>query len=166
MQLGRYLEHFDRSQIHVILFEEYVANRQRELDRLGAFLGFDPVPLHGMDPVWSNESRQHFDRRTRTQLARYLGSNPIIHRCRKVFPVSVRRKLLYALSHSALAARFRHDTVPEPMSDEDRRWLWELYKPSVQWMEQFLGRELAEWSRSSEEISTIHTNSGRIEART
>lgn len=145
MQLGRYLEHFDRSRIHIMLFEEYLSDRQNEIDRLGAFLGFDPAQLTCMDPVWSNESSQHFDRKARTKLAQYLGAVPVIHRCRKAFPVAMRRKVLYALSHSTLTERFRRDAIPEPMSEQDRRWLWELYQPSIAWMEQFLGRELTIW---------------------
>ncbi len=50
-QIERYLAHFDRQSLKVILFEEFVSDEQSTVDDVCAFLGLDPgVDLSTVDP--------------------------------------------------------------------------------------------------------------------
>jgi hypothetical protein len=51
-QLGRYLEHFPREQVHVMIFEELLAAPEPTLDALCGFLGIGP---HRSKLPWRNE---------------------------------------------------------------------------------------------------------------
>lgn len=145
MQLERYLEHFDRSSIHVMVFEDYVSDRRSELLKLGHFLGFDPTPLIHLDPIWSNESGKHFERRARTELANRVLSLKFVRGNKYLLPKPARRRLLLALSNSPLGRRTIRNMTPETMDESDQRWLWSYYKPTVEWIELYLGRDLEVW---------------------
>lgn len=68
-QLERYLDHFDRDQIHVVIFEDFVENTQQGVDEVCAFLGLrdsvdvnralshanaSPVPRWPRLLIWQN----------------------------------------------------------------------------------------------------------------
>ncbi|MFW5968753.1 MAG: sulfotransferase family protein [Persicimonas sp.] len=55
--LERYLEHFDRDQIRVVLFEEYIESPQRVIDELCEFIGVEAI-------IDVEQTRSHSNRST------------------------------------------------------------------------------------------------------
>lgn len=59
-QLDRYLAHFPREQVQVLLFDDFVAEPQRTVDHVCRFLGVEPVSISGVEthrnaarpPLW------------------------------------------------------------------------------------------------------------------
>lgn len=72
-QIRRYLEHFDRDRIRILVFEEFVSDEQRIVDEVCAFLGLDPsVDTSSVDPH-RNPARPPLSLRARLAANSLLG---------------------------------------------------------------------------------------------
>lgn len=142
LQIEQYLKHFDRGSIHVIVLDDYMSDRAAEVVRLASFLGIDPSPLLRLDPVWSNESRRHFETRARVRISQKIRGLPILGRAGLLFPRSIRRRVLGSIAGGPVGRRFVVDTLPARMNPEDEAYLRQRYQSSVAWLEEYLGRRL------------------------
>jgi hypothetical protein len=147
MQLERYLEFFPRERIHVMVFEDYVADRAASLRSLCGFLGADASDLVGMEPVWSNKSDRHYYLRSTQRLADTLGRVPGAGFIKRSVPRDARRRVLEGVMGSRLGGRLVRRSKPAPMKESTRADLAAGYRPMVEWLESYLGRPLDCWRR-------------------
>lgn len=130
-QLERYLRCFDRSQVHVIIFEDFRADPAAAFAGVQRFLELDPIPLPATAPV-NISTRRRSDRLER------LALHPRVVRAGRVLlPHALRRRVGPILD--------RVNAVPdrrEPLDPDLRGRLVEQLRPDVDRLSQLLGRDL------------------------
>lgn len=137
--LARYLEHFDRGQIHFIVFEELIAEPEKELGRIFAFLGLaapvdlDPAKFHTNESAKRRSNKLHkFAFRVSQwliehgfskvlELARTMGAHKVFNR---INAAPVKRESMSDATRTKLVGAFRDDIVKlEKLFDVDLgRW--------------------------------------------
>lgn len=142
-QIQRYLNCFEREQIHIIVFDEFKNDTAKIYQETLEFLGVDPIFKTEFSP--RNPNRK-------VQSARL--QNIIVHPPAKVlemgkfllpFPRPIRRQLLENIKK--LLKRFNTQTAPRPSLDlEFQRSLQEELAPEVEKLRVLLGRDLTSWS--------------------
>lgn len=123
-QIKAYLAHFDRSQMHFVLFEQLMADPSAVLRDLFAFLGIDPdlVP-EKVGMARSNISEDHFERFGReARLAGIRKRLGPLYLLLQRLPSGVRRVAKEFLARSSRAAG-PQAYVPAPMLRETRMFL-------------------------------------------
>ena len=130
-QMQRYLELFPRENMHVILFDDVIRNQQQTLSELLDFIGVPPETVavaantHGekKEPLTSSWIRALSNRQTTRRLLPYV-------------PQAARQMLRIV----------REKTASWPEMDSDTRsWLREHYRPHVDALQKFVGRDLSHW---------------------
>lgn len=152
-QLQPYLDTFGSEAIHVVVFEELVVQYERVMSELCSFLGIDLGPLMAGNRSHANESSRHFASRARSNLADALKTHWIIRNGRRFLPVGVRQQVLGLAMKSPLGRRYVKEVELQPMDPQTRKELGEKYRPIVEWMETYLGRDLCEWREAAEASS-------------
>lgn len=144
-QLLPYLERYDASQVHVMVFEEYTQDRPAALRALADFLGIDPAPFTTTTAVHENSTSAHFrDRAADRALSRIAGS-PAGTLARRMLPPTLRTVASSALRSALRKAPGMRERTPPPPLAETRSALRERFAPSVEWLEAFLGRPIPAW---------------------
>jgi hypothetical protein len=139
-QVERYLDAFDPSQVHVILYEDFVADTPGAYAGLLRFLGVDD----GFCPdfVQVNESKLPRNRSLQALVVRPPAP------FNRLVPL-VRR---FGVAHRLRAAVLSVNSRPEPrpsMSPELRRRLTDELAPQVARLGGLIGRDLTAWSTVS-----------------
>lgn len=140
-QLERYLEHFAAEQLHVVVYEDFVADPQGTYRKLLAFLGIDQVSLPELRVVNAN-------RKLRSRVVnRWLYRPPgVVRRSGKLMvPTRPMRKIL----GKKLIERNRREVRRPKLDDEFRAALEAELAPEVSRLGELIGRDLgAVWWRT------------------
>ncbi len=139
-QIQRYLEYFDRKNIHIIIFEELFIERQpKALEELESFLGIQLVDFY-QNNVKSNPSLA-----PRSKLLvklKYFIQNDlrlVINLVKKIFGKGV----VHSLKNSFNKASY---TKTEKLSPEEKASIRKKYfQSSIDELEEFLGRKISSW---------------------
>ena len=149
--ITRYLEHYDRAQLLVVSTEQLTGDPETHIPRVFEHIGVDstfrPENMHRrINPSYEPK------RKRLLRLYKRLVSTPAY---KKVSSSWLRRSL-----QARLPARFARRgnfiralvgmKTPPRMPNELRAWLQDYYQDDVRALEAFLGRELTEWSFSSQ----------------
>lgn len=142
-QLERYLRHFPRENMLVLIFEEVMADRDSALDRLCSFLGVDPA-LQPRDDLHraSNPAtayRWRWLHTTSVKAASALRATRALSWLPRLLKRSGFNKRIRALN----AVEF---DKPE-LTEEERRTLGSLYAADREKLEGLLGRKIEAWPR-------------------
>lgn len=135
-QLGRYLELFGADQVHVVLFDDFVADPEAAYRGVLAFLGLDPDPR-------ASFARHNPNKRSRSGLLRRVLAappEPARRLARRFLP----RQLRQAAYRRAVALNTRL-TERAPVPDALRRSLHAELADEVGRLEALLGRPLPAW---------------------
>jgi hypothetical protein len=137
--LARYLEHFDRNQVLFLVFEELIAEPERELNKVFEFLGgeppadLDPSKFHTNESAKRRSNRLH---KTAFQVSQWL----IEHGFSKVL------ELLRAVGIHKLFNRINAAPVKkESMSDATRARLVAEFKDDIVRLEGLFDIDLGRW---------------------
>jgi hypothetical protein len=138
MQLRPYFDRFPVEQIHLMVFEEHVADTALSLKEVGGFLGIAPDAFQSVDTVTKHASTGES---RLSERGRRLKRHPVGGRAVAAVPAPVRR----------LAGRtFRTTLQQKPsVTPEFRERLWRLVEDDVAQVERWLGRPVQAWSRPS-----------------
>lgn len=131
-QLARYFETFDHSQLCVLLHEELSGDRDRVLRDLFAFIGVDPDVAIAEQEA-SNVSG--VPKGLPLRLA-YGFRNRFRDQLRPLVPSSLKRRL---------DASLERRLTREPMEEEARAWLRDVYRQDVERLAELLNRDLSSW---------------------
>lgn len=131
LQLSRYLKVFPRDQIHVMVFEEFIADRESGLRNIFEFLGID-ADFHtpNLDVTYNAGS----SKRGMSKMKRMLFSLPGYRH----FPWRVRKWVKSSLGES----------LPQKATEFDqltRSWLQEQLSNDLNNFVKFLGRDVPSW---------------------
>lgn len=133
-QLSPYFEAFDRSQLLVVLHEEFSEDRDRVLRDLFAFIGVSPE-VRIAEQEASNVSG--VPKSLPLRLA-YGFRNRFRDQLRPIVPSSVKRRL---------DASLERRLTREPMDAEARAWLRDVYRNDVEQLAELINRDLSSWLR-------------------
>jgi hypothetical protein len=148
--LQRWLQYYDRSQLHVMLFDDIKQEPEKELSKLYDHLGIDPT----FRPGSMKETGRSVRRGTSPR-------GPIVERIRQFLYMSLNRHVYHPLKRAigphtadrikeALHLRqimerfFRDEGYPE-MKTDTRERLCQIFSEDIQKLESFLDRDLSHW---------------------
>lgn len=135
--IGRYLEHFGRDRIRVLLLDDLRTDPKAEFRSLLEWLSLDPGLAETMDYRTRNSAKR-MRWRFLNDLAVYPPKWAAI--ARPFLPRGARLRLRDAIG--------RVNTVAQPNPPLDpglRQMLVERFAPQVAWLEEFLQRDLSHW---------------------
>lgn len=149
--LQRWLQYYDRSQLHILLVDDIKEDAERELARL-----YDHI---GVDPTFRPESLQQTGRSPRRGTS---PRGPFVERIRQLLYVGLNRYLYYPLKQAIGQYRaerikeslrfrqimerwFRKEGYPD-MSPDTRDQLQEVFEDDIQKLASFLDRDLSHWT--------------------
>ncbi|MGH8495926.1 MAG: sulfotransferase domain-containing protein [Gammaproteobacteria bacterium] len=138
-QLGRYLEHFDRKQILVLVLDDIVRDPAAEIARILQFL--DVHDARSLDVTRAERNRPVQVRSTRVKLLAHAASRgmaaaglgSIVRGLRKIGVHNLFRRIMSA------------GTGYPPMAAETRQRLIDTYAEDVTALERLLERDLGAW---------------------
>lgn len=131
-QIRAYREYFDDRQLHIVLFDDLVADPAATLGQLLQFLGLDDADIGPL------EVRNHTGA-PRSDLGHRLGTNPVAAQLGRRLgrgPRKLARRLLYRPDRAG----------PDP---EDRALLVELLANEITELEGVIGRDLSAWTEDA-----------------
>lgn len=133
-QLQRYLQRFDRDQIHVILYEDFRLDPIDTIQGIYRHIGVDETFI----PDTSKRSKVSYKSRS-LALNRVLnGSNPVRERLKKQLPKSVYKRAI------ARANRWNSKPVP-PLPAKVRANLTEQFREEIFHLQDLIHRDLSHW---------------------
>lgn len=140
-QVQTWIDMFGADRVHVVLFEELVADPVSGLGEIAAFLDIDPSPLQqGETPGKSNAAATY-------RSAAFYNASVKVARGLRNFGAT--RALADALKASGLYDRIkaanRKEAAYEPLSPEHRARLVDYYRADVARLAGLLGRETLPW---------------------
>lgn len=136
-QIRAYREYFDDRQLHIILFDDLIADPATTVGQLQDFLGVDRLDIGPF------EIRNHTGT-PRTDLGHRLGTNPVATQLGRRLgrgPRRLARRLLYRPDRAG----------PDP---EDRSLVAELLANEIEELEGVIGRDLSAWKDTAVSSST------------
>jgi hypothetical protein len=139
-QVARYLDHFDREQMHVYRFEELTADPVGFAQTVYQALGVDP----SFEPDTSVR-RRATGVPTLDWLHRFIGTpdHPLRRWSRLVLPETVRDRILMAVRNANLQK--------PPLPDAARARLADAYRDDVRRLEALLDRSFSDWLTTDDE---------------
>ncbi|MFW5682350.1 MAG: sulfotransferase family protein [Phycisphaeraceae bacterium] len=141
-QLQRFLDHFPRERIHIMVYERLVQDPAAELRRLGVFLGLDGLEAVGASLPVVNAGHT---KRGQNALGRWLARRPFGRHLATSPHVPWRlREFVKWLGRIGAAP-----LAPEPLDDDTERLLIGKLSPDVRRLETFLQRPITAWPRFS-----------------
>lgn len=138
VQLRPYLELFERDNVLLVVFEEYVRDQIAALQGIAAFLGLDPQPFSAAETEARHKSVG--EPYLKYDTMRSFVRTPVFRRLRSIVPESLRQPVRHRLLSNTL------DAKPE-LTPQVRQTLWRLLEDDVLTVESLMGRRLDEWRR-------------------
>lgn len=135
-QVARYLQVFGRGAVHVVLFDDFVADTAATYRSTLEFLGVDP----GFQPSFPVVNA---NKRARIRVVReFLAQPPSVlrHLIRRVVPAAIRRYL-----YAWVVERNRRSEARRPMDAHVRARLDQEFAPSIRRLEALIKRDLSGW---------------------
>lgn len=137
--LVRYEQHFDRSQMLVVLFDRLVSEEDRFLEDLYSFIGVDDAFVPG-------EMNQHNSTRYPKSMSAYQIVDALWRPVREALPSTLLQaaKPLRSIGKHMVYGGGGTEEKPE-MSPEDREYLREVYREPNRKLSAWLGKDLSHW---------------------
>ncbi len=141
VQIRPYLRLFERENIKLVVFEEYVRNQLETLKEIGTFLGIDPQPFEEAD--FSPKHKTVGEPQMRFAALRDAEFTDWFQTLRNVTPSFVRQPIRRRLLSKTI------DEKPE-FPAELKREVWRFVEDDVAAIESLLGRRLDVWRQGYE----------------
>jgi hypothetical protein len=144
-QLDRYLRHFDRDQLLVLIYDDFRRDNEATLRRVLEFLGRDDVRAQPEGGGMFNPSIRVRSTRLHHMLRRVrMGDGPGARRTKEILTTVVPSRSLRAAVWRAIEARLFSE--PKPLDSGFADDLRRRFKPEVEALSDFLHRDLVgEW---------------------
>ncbi|MEO0360213.1 MAG: sulfotransferase domain-containing protein [Pseudomonadota bacterium] len=144
-QIEAYLEHFDRSQMLFLKFEDFIARQDWFLRQVTDFLGVSPITDHvALEELKAlNMASQHHEMVAEVRaIGKLKETLAPVWGLRKVVPSSVRAALKPAVAERI---EVEEDHVPPPMLPETRAMLDARFKKQKSRLEELTGLDFSDW---------------------
>lgn len=135
--IKRYLQHFKRGQVHIVIFEEFIKNPKEEVEKILYFLGLEKQPLNVS--IQSNRASKP----RLVALKNIMREGSIIAGvAKKMIPFNAARQKIRNYLHAINNKSIRKD----PLAQEDRVICYQKYfLKEVQELEELLSIDLNIW---------------------
>lgn len=141
-QLSNVFKSYDRNQVKIILFEDFIKARQNTLKEICEFLGVSE-DFDFKEPIKSNASGRPDSKSLHIRIFKriFMGSNYLKKIFRYILPVSIRQYIFDTAKKKLFDAKLRK----EKMNPETRLNLIEYFKSDIQRLEKLIDRDLSHW---------------------
>ncbi len=136
VQVRPYLELFERDNVLLLVFEEYVRDQIGALEQVAAFLGIEAAPFAEAETEARHKSVG--EPQLKSDAVRSVVRSGAFQKLRAVVPASIRQPMRHRLFSNTLEEK------PE-FSAVTRQNLWRLVEDDVRVVEDLLGRRLDQW---------------------
>jgi hypothetical protein len=137
VQLSRYLETFDRKQIRVYIYDDFVARPLEVVQDMFAFIGVDAKFAPDMSEKYNVSTMT----RSRQLQDMMMGESLIRAAVRRLMPARARPHIRnYILEHNVM--RLHLDSVI-------RRELTDAFREDIRLLERLLNRDLSQWLKTN-----------------
>lgn len=141
-QIKQYLLYFPMESILVLLFEDFIKDRDAFLGKIQSFLGLEVQTLKNPHSTHANERHQEFVRKYTTGWVRGIPiGNFIANRIPKVAKQKLHNTIRSSFIGEFLVGKHR---IP-PMLPETKSMLLERFKEPNLELAELIGRDLSEW---------------------
>tara|TARA_R110000850_G_scaffold150497_1_gene273266 strand:+ start:179757 stop:180680 length:924 start_codon:yes stop_codon:yes gene_type:complete len=141
--LQKFYNTFDKSQIKIILFEDFKENQLQTLNEC-----FDFLNVSGLDKVPETESnvtvKTRFPKFYKKLRVLTLSKNRFRDVVKHFFPKSFRRKYKKNISEAFLNLTKTKERYPK-LSEQERDWLYQLFKDDVVLLKKTTGLDFKKW---------------------
>lgn len=138
----RFLEFFDRTSIHIILFDDLSSNPKRCLQQVYNFLGADDTfspsfenKKKNVSHVYRNPKIERFIRDSSKYLLKYFGDT---------ITGTLKATNIHTLLRRYNQAKFEERLVP-PLLPETRQRLYEIFTEEIERLSGLIERDLSHW---------------------
>lgn len=144
-QIERFLEHFARDQLHIVLLDDFKVDRVAELRGMQSFLGLDNRDLTGSGEIRMNISgADHYVwSQTIGKVRRVPGLSHLVN----IAPPRWRAWVAQRVTRSRTARTLAEEYHLPPMLPETRAMLVDRFREPNRTLARFLGRDLSSWDR-------------------
>jgi len=139
--LKMYLEQFDRSQMHIFLFEDFVKNKPFFFSSLFEFTGVDPKFLPDTSVIMRKGGKVGIGNKTIKQLFENQLFHFFVGKLVKPFTTSNQRRLIYLKAKNMFVKRKSRSSV----SNQLRENLINFYREDIVKTQDLLGIDLSHW---------------------
>lgn len=136
VQITPYLELFNRENVLLLIFEEYISDQVKILEQIAAFLG---TASNGFPPGVVTAEHRSVGEWQLTDWGRRIMSFRPVEAMVPCVPASIRKRVRRSLSR-------RLENKPE-FSRELKQTIWRFFADDVRIIEELLGRRLDIWRR-------------------
>lgn len=138
VQIRPYLELFEREQVLLLVFEEYIRDQAAVLRRVAEFLAIDSGPFLEVDTAAQHKTVG--EPYLKYESVRSVVRTSAFRKIRNVVPASIRQPIRHRLFSNKLEQK------PE-VRKETKQAIWRLLEDDVRTIEDLLGRRLEVWRR-------------------
>ena len=151
-QIERYLDHYPRSSMHVLLTTDFKRNPLQSLRDICTFLEIDPdaAEIRAEAGNRANVSDRHIAHQIRRQITGRFTGIPLIGPLMRRMPRSWRDRAYRALAATRVGRSTSAAMTPPPLTDKVRDRYLAFFEGPNRELARFLGRDLSEWSRKPE----------------
>ena len=147
-QIERYLEHFPRSAMQMVLTSDLKREPEATLYSVCRFLYLDPNALQlGEQSVReSNEASVMLAAKQRGAITGPLGRVPLIGSLARRMPKAWKDRAYAVLAKTRYGRKTAQSFTPPPLTPEVRAKYLKFFEQPNAELAKFLGRDLSEWS--------------------
>ncbi len=147
-QIERYLEHFPRSALHVVLTSDLKRQPEDTLTGVCKFLDIDPAGLNlgEQSARESNESSAVLASKTRGAITGPLSRIPVVGSLARRMPQSWKDRAYAILAKTRYGRKAAQSFTPPPLTPQVRAKYLKFFEGPNAELAKFLGRDLPEWS--------------------
>jgi hypothetical protein len=147
-QIDRYLEHFPRSSLHVILTTDLKHHFHDTMADVCRFIGIDPagITTEGQSAIAGNSFELHHASSTRAAITQSFGRIPMLGSVARRLPKRWKDLIYFFMKKSRYGRDVGDSFKPPRMTKEVRdHFLGHFKQPNAD-LAKFLDRDLSEWS--------------------
>lgn len=146
IQIQEYLEYFPKDRFFFIVFEEFIANKYEIMKNLYSFLGVEAPENIGGDAAKANVNRQFRQHVTRKKVMEKYEQGVLYKVLKKALPKEIKDRIYkICLSQTKGAKRIARAYEPPPLTGEEKKWLYDFYRPYNQQLSDEFGVNTAHW---------------------
>ncbi len=146
-QIERYLDHFDRSSVHLMLFDDLIADREGAIDAALEFIGLKThMDVYKDGDIKKNTAARNRYHSARQDMMRPIRKLPGVRSMRGLVPRSLKDGAYSLISRSPYGRRVAGAHTPPPLKSSERRELLATYRDENARLAEFLGRDLSHWN--------------------
>ena len=147
-QIERFLEHFPRESLQVILTSDIKNDLENTIARTCRFIGIPPhdSSQFQLSEIGRNEARFYHDGQTRSAITSRMTRIPIIGSMARKLPQSWKNMIYATIKQAGYTRKVAASLEAPPLTKEVRERYLKFFEEPNAALSQFLGRDLSEWS--------------------